>query len=102
MTCRALAFAMRGPIVRDISTSFDRYWNSPSAYPMESLDPEGVSDKALASLRERLAGRTAGAGGGRHGGARAPACANARRPPRRARGPAATRSRYGATTLYGG
>ena len=47
-----LDFAMLGPIVRDVSASFDRYWNSPSAYPMEVLDPEGVSDAALAKLRK--------------------------------------------------
>ena len=56
-----LDFAMLGPIVRDISASFDKYWNSPSAYPMETLDPEAVSDEALAKLREKLASRTTGA-----------------------------------------
>jgi putative cardiolipin synthase len=56
-----LDFAMLGPIVRDISASFDKYWNSESAYPMETLDPEAVSDEALAALRERLASRTTGA-----------------------------------------
>ena len=56
-----LDFAMLGPIVRDISASFDKYWNSPSAYPMETLDPDGVSEKALATLREKLAARTTGA-----------------------------------------
>jgi len=50
-----LDFAMVGPVVRDASTSFDRYWNSPSAYPIELLDGEFVSDAALARLRERLA-----------------------------------------------
>jgi putative cardiolipin synthase len=56
-----LDFAMLGPIVRDISASFDKYWNSPSAYPMETLDPDAVSDEALAILREKLASRTTGA-----------------------------------------
>ncbi len=50
-----LDFAMLGPVVRDVSESFDKYWNSPSAYPMETLDPEGVADGALARLRVRLA-----------------------------------------------
>jgi cardiolipin synthase C len=50
-----LDFAMLGPVVRDVSASFDRYWNSPSAYPMETLDPDGVSAAALARLRKRLA-----------------------------------------------
>ncbi|HEY6123486.1 MAG TPA: phospholipase D-like domain-containing protein, partial [Steroidobacteraceae bacterium] len=33
-----LDFGMIGPVVRDASASFDRYWNSPSAYPIEMLD----------------------------------------------------------------
>jgi phosphatidylserine/phosphatidylglycerophosphate/cardiolipin synthase-like enzyme len=40
----AVAFAdldviVAGSVVRDISASFDRYWNSPSAYPAASLLP---------------------------------------------------------------
>jgi putative cardiolipin synthase len=50
-----LDFAMLGPIVRDASASFDKYWNSASAYPIEALDPEAVSDEALVKLRARLA-----------------------------------------------
>jgi len=50
-----LDFAMAGPIVRDASASFDRYWNSAAAYPMETLDPERVTPSALAELRARLA-----------------------------------------------
>lgn len=53
-----LDFAMIGPVVRDASDSFDRYWNSASAYPMEILDPDGVSEEALANLRRWLAKRT--------------------------------------------
>lgn len=49
-----LDFAMIGPVVRDASDTFDRYWNSPSAYPMEILDAEGVNDEALERLRGRL------------------------------------------------
>jgi putative cardiolipin synthase len=49
-----LDFAMIGPIVRDASASFDRYWNSPAVYPMEVLDPDSVSDAALQALRTRL------------------------------------------------
>ncbi len=56
-----LDFAMIGPVVRDASATFDRYWNSASAYPMEALDPEAVNDDALAKLRVRLAQRTADA-----------------------------------------
>lgn len=49
-----LDFAMIGPVVRDASASFDRYWNSPSAYPMELLDPDAVNDAALQKLRTGL------------------------------------------------
>jgi putative cardiolipin synthase len=51
-----LDFAMVGPIVREASASFDRYWNSPAAYPMALLDPAAVSSEALAQLRLALAG----------------------------------------------
>ncbi len=53
-----LDFAMIGPVVRDASGWFDRYWNSPSAYPMETLDPHQVSEQALAGLRQWLAKHT--------------------------------------------
>ena len=49
-----LDFAMIGPVVRDASASFDRYWNSSSTYPMESLDPASVSSAALEKLRTVL------------------------------------------------
>jgi putative cardiolipin synthase len=61
-----LDFAMIGPIVRDVSANFDRYWNAPSAYPIEALAPEQVNAEALAGLRRRLAGRTAGAESSRY------------------------------------
>jgi cardiolipin synthase C len=53
-----LDFAMIGPVVRDASASFDKYWNSPSAYPMEVLDAEAVSQPALDKLRSSLAARS--------------------------------------------
>jgi putative cardiolipin synthase len=46
-----LDFAMIGPIVRQASESFDRYWNSPLAYPMAILAPEAVTPEALEKLR---------------------------------------------------
>jgi putative cardiolipin synthase len=49
-----LDFAMIGPVVRDASASFDRYWNSPAAFPIEVLDPDGVDEKALEKLRATL------------------------------------------------
>ena len=36
-----------GPIVRDLSASFDQYWNNPLAYPVQSL----VSKAELAALK---------------------------------------------------
>jgi len=57
-----LDFAMVGPIVRDASASFDRYWNSPLAYPMDALAPTDVTPAALQELRERIAPRVAQAG----------------------------------------
>ena len=50
-----LDFGMIGPVVRDASASFDRYWNSPSAYPIEMLDADAVDAQALEKLRGRLA-----------------------------------------------
>ncbi len=47
-----LDFAMVGPVVRDASASFDRYWNSPAAYPMALLAPDDVTTAALDALRK--------------------------------------------------
>lgn len=61
-----LDFAMIGPVVRDVSASFDRYWNSSSAYPMETLDPEGVNEAALEKLRKHFGERAAEAADSRY------------------------------------
>jgi putative cardiolipin synthase len=50
-----LDFAMVGPIVREASASFDRYWNSPAAYPIQLLSPEDVTTAALDNLRATMA-----------------------------------------------
>ena len=50
-----LDFVMVGPVVRDVSASFDRYWNSKAAYPIETLSPDGVNPAALVQLRTTLA-----------------------------------------------
>lgn len=50
-----LDFSMIGPVVRDASASFDRYWNSKLTYPIEILDPEDVNSSSLEKLRTRLA-----------------------------------------------
>lgn len=49
-----LDFAMVGPVVRDASASFDKYWNSTAAYPVALLSPDGVTEQALERLREHL------------------------------------------------
>jgi putative cardiolipin synthase len=64
-----LDFAMIGPVVRDVSATFDAYWNSASAYPMEVLDPKGVNEEALAELRRKLAKRLEGENQGRYAAA---------------------------------
>jgi putative cardiolipin synthase len=61
-----LDFAMVGPVVRDVSASFDRFWNSSSAWSMELLDPEAVNAEALARVRARLEQRTRDAGNGQY------------------------------------
>jgi len=38
-----------------VSASFDRYWNSPSSYPLELLHADGIDPKALGKLRHHLA-----------------------------------------------
>ena len=40
-----------GPIVADMSRSFDSYWNNPRAYPVQSL----ITKEELERLREQLA-----------------------------------------------
>jgi len=56
-----LDFAMVGPVVRDASASFDRYWNSPAAYPMALLAPKEVTPEALAALRKSAGPKVAAA-----------------------------------------
>ena len=56
-----LDFVMIGPVVRDVSASFDSFWNSSSAWPMELLDAAAVNDTALDKLRARLATHAAAA-----------------------------------------
>jgi putative cardiolipin synthase len=49
-----LDFALFGPIVREASNSFDRYWNSGLAYPIETLSTGSVNQQALAAIRIEL------------------------------------------------
>jgi putative cardiolipin synthase len=62
-----LDFAMAGPVVRDVSASFDRFWNSPVAYPMDVLDPEAVDEADLEALRKQLADAAEDARNSRYG-----------------------------------
>jgi putative cardiolipin synthase len=49
-----LDFAMVGPVVRDATASFDRYWNSAEAYPIGLLAGGHATPERLAALRSRL------------------------------------------------
>lgn len=51
-----LDLLMMGPVVRETSAAFDRFWNATSNHPIAQLSPEQVSDAALMRLREALAG----------------------------------------------
>jgi putative cardiolipin synthase len=54
-----LDFAMVGPIVRDASASFDRYWNSPLSYPVSVLATDAVTPDDLAQRRSQIVARAA-------------------------------------------
>ncbi|HEY5803799.1 MAG TPA: phospholipase D family protein [Lysobacter sp.] len=54
-----LDLALVGPVVRQVSGSFDRYWNSPSNYPITTISPGMATPEALADLRRRLQGTPA-------------------------------------------
>ena len=49
-----LDFAMIGPVVRDVSASFDRFWNSAAAYPVAVLQKDPPTEADLQSLRDRF------------------------------------------------
>lgn len=49
-----LDLLMVGPVVPQVSTNFDLFWNSPSNYPIAQLDPAGTDEAALKRLREVL------------------------------------------------
>ena len=49
-----LDFAMIGPIVREASASFDRYWNAETTRSMRVLDPSRVTTQALSEVRAKL------------------------------------------------
>ena len=49
-----LDLLMAGPVVAETSANFDRFWNSPSNYPITQLDPRAVTPARLQQLREAL------------------------------------------------
>jgi putative cardiolipin synthase len=44
-----------GPVVRNLSDSFDAYWNSPMAIPIDALTDGKPSEEAMKSYRDSLA-----------------------------------------------
>ncbi|MPW15662.1 phospholipase D family protein [Paraburkholderia sp. CNPSo 3157] len=45
---------VHGPVVRDVSTAFDLYWNSDASYPIASLMGRKADPSALAEVRAKL------------------------------------------------
>ncbi|MFC3551371.1 phosphatidylserine/phosphatidylglycerophosphate/cardiolipin synthase family protein [Lysobacter cavernae] len=45
---------MAGPVVREVSASFDRFWNAPSNYPIDALNAGPATPEALAQVRAVL------------------------------------------------
>jgi putative cardiolipin synthase len=59
---RDLDVAMTGPVIRDLSSSFDLFWNSEWAIPVGAVVEEDLSAEAYQSLRQRLTDRISEAG----------------------------------------
>ncbi|KAF1026796.1 MAG: Cardiolipin synthase C [Burkholderia plantarii] len=51
---RDLDVLCAGPVTDAISSSFDRYWSSPSAYPLAALNHQRFDPKALDATRDTL------------------------------------------------
>ncbi len=51
---RDLDVLAAGPIVRDVSASFDTFWNSALAYPLSALNKHHYADSSLEATREAL------------------------------------------------
>ena len=49
-----LDVVVHGPVVKDISTEFDTFWNSPYAYPVDTLVGHDAAPGGLERERERL------------------------------------------------
>ncbi|MGY1530038.1 phospholipase D-like domain-containing protein [Luteimonas sp. A649] len=46
-----LDMLMTGPVVQEVSATFDAFWNSPSSFPIAQLSPRAVSPEALQRMR---------------------------------------------------
>jgi putative cardiolipin synthase len=57
---------MFGPVVRDASASFDKYWNSALVYPIDSLDAASVNAAELDRLRALLSSHVQDAANSRY------------------------------------
>jgi putative cardiolipin synthase len=54
-----LDLLMAGPVVQQVSASFDRFWNAPSNYPIAAINKDPPSAEALARVRAALQGAPA-------------------------------------------
>ncbi|WP_321797935.1 phospholipase D family protein [Caballeronia sp. J97] len=45
---------VHGPVVREVSSAFDMYWNSDAAYPIENLLGRHADPDALAAYRQKI------------------------------------------------
>ena len=46
--------SMTGPVVADLSRTFDRYWNSEAVWPISALLPDRAKPEDLVALRDAL------------------------------------------------
>src|SRR5438552_7575368 len=51
---RDLDLLVKGPVVQDVSASFDLYWNSQWAVPVQAFSWKGRSELRLVALRKEL------------------------------------------------
>jgi cardiolipin synthase C len=59
---RDLDLAMTGPIVRDLSASFDLFWNSEWAIPAGAVVEERATERDFQALKKRVAEKISAAG----------------------------------------
>jgi len=52
LSCRSNDVVAVGPVVGDVSTAFDLYWNSSVAYPMSALLDVPLDQQRIGTLRE--------------------------------------------------